>query len=441
MDFVLWKPSKPGDPAWPSPNGIAMPGRPGWHIECSAMAEKHLGEVFDIHGGGIDLVFPHHENEVAQSRCAHGTPAMANYWMHNGFLTAPEGEKMSKSLGNFTTIHALRQQWPGEALRLALLSAQYRQPLPWTERVIADARRTLDHWYELTADAADGAPLCADVLEALEDDLNTPQAIAALHALRAEAAKGAKPAAACLKASARLMGLLQSTPAEWKAWRPATLAVDDKAIEAMIAARNAARKGQELQGGRSPSRRTHRPGHPAQGRQGPRHRRDRHDLGRARLRRGGGQAMTCDVFARRRTARAAGRLAPRAALGSIASVLGESADGIAVGAGAARKGDADGAVNRAYYATFGAARAALATFARAWPHPSGTARSTAASKAPRAGARIRSFLRQAFLSAKTCPATADYETGQVDEPTAREIIGGMQTFLATVEPLLKKAKP
>jgi cysteinyl-tRNA synthetase len=246
MDFVLWKPSKPGDPAWPSPSGINMPGRPGWHIECSAMAEKHLGEVFDIHGGGIDLVFPHHENEVAQSRCAHGTPAMANVWMHNGFLTAPEGEKMSKSLGNFTTIHALRGQWPGEALRLALLSAQYRQPLPWTERVIADARRTLDHWYELTAEAADGAPLCADVLEALEDDLNTPQAIAALHALRAEAAKGAKPAAACLKASARLMGLLQSTPAEWKAWRPATLAVDDKAIEAMIAARNAARKGRNF---------------------------------------------------------------------------------------------------------------------------------------------------------------------------------------------------
>ena len=118
---------------------------------------------------------------------------MANYWLHNGFLTAPEGEKMSKSLGNFTTIHALRQHWPGEALRLALLSAQYRQPLPWSEKPIADARRTLDHWYELTDDVADGAPLCADVLEALEDDLNTPQAIAALHALRSEAAKGSRP--------------------------------------------------------------------------------------------------------------------------------------------------------------------------------------------------------------------------------------------------------
>ena len=242
MDFVLWKPSKPGEPAWPSPCGIAAPGRPGWHIECSAMAEKHLGVVFDIHGGGIDLVFPHHENEIAQSRCAHGTPVMANYWLHNGFLTAPEGEKMSKSLGNFTTIHALRQLWPGEALRLALLSTHYRQPLPWSQKVIADARRTLDHWYELTADAADGAPVCADVLEALEDDLNTPLAIAALHALRAEAAKGVKAAARCLKASAGLMGLLQQASVEWKAWRPAALAIDEQKVEALVLARNAARK-------------------------------------------------------------------------------------------------------------------------------------------------------------------------------------------------------
>lgn len=117
MDFVLWKPSKPGEPAWSSPAGIAVPGRPGWHIECSAMAWKHLGTVFDIHGGGIDLTFPHHENEIAQSRCAHGTPVMANVWMHNGFLQV-EGEKMSKSLGNFITIHELLEDgWPGEVLR------------------------------------------------------------------------------------------------------------------------------------------------------------------------------------------------------------------------------------------------------------------------------------------------------------------------------------
>jgi cysteinyl-tRNA synthetase len=260
MDFVLWKPSKAGEPAWPSPAGIAAPGRPGWHIECSAMADRWLWEeakaklsaaglaqphVFDIHGGGIDLVFPHHENEVAQSRCGHGTPVMANYWMHNGFLQV-EGEKMSKSLGNFVTINELLQQWPGEACKLAMLSSQYRQPMNFSEKGLQEARRTLDHWYELTTDAGEGAPLCADVLDALGDDLNTPQAIAALHALRSEAAKGAKPAAACLKVSARLMGFLRSTPAEWKAWRPATLAVDEKKIEALIAARKAARKAKDF---------------------------------------------------------------------------------------------------------------------------------------------------------------------------------------------------
>jgi cysteinyl-tRNA synthetase len=194
-------------------------------------------------------VFPHHENEIAQSRCAFGTPAMARFWLHNGFLTAPEGEKMSKSLGNFTTIHALLEAWPGEALRLALLSTQYRQPLPWTDKAIADARRTLDHWYELTADAADGAPLCADVLDALQDDLNTPQAIAALHALRSEAAKGWQGAAACLKSSARLMGLLQLDAAAWKAWRPAALQIDEAKVEALIAARSAARKAKDFKEG------------------------------------------------------------------------------------------------------------------------------------------------------------------------------------------------
>ncbi len=245
MDFVLWKPSKPGEPAWPSPVGIAAPGRPGWHIECSAMSEKHLGPVFDIHGGGIDLVFPHHENEVAQSRCAHGTPVMARTWMHNGFLQV-EGEKMSKSLGNFVTINELLQEWPGEALRLAMLSTHYRQPINWTEKGLIEARRTLDHWYDLTADAADGSPLCADVLEALADDLNTPQAMAALHALRSEAAKGVKAAAACLKASAGLMGLLQSGAEHWKAWRPTAIAIDDAKVNALIAARLAARRAKDF---------------------------------------------------------------------------------------------------------------------------------------------------------------------------------------------------
>jgi cysteinyl-tRNA synthetase len=164
--------------------------------------------------------------------------------MHNGFLQV-EGEKMSKSLGNFVTIHELLQDWPGETVKLAMLSAHYRQPINWTRQGMAEAKRTLDHWYELTADAREGAPLCADVLEALADDLNTPQAITALHALRSEAAKGAKPAAACLKASARLLGLLLDATA-WRAWRPAALAIDESRVAALIDARNAARKAKNF---------------------------------------------------------------------------------------------------------------------------------------------------------------------------------------------------
>ena len=242
MDFVLWKPSDESLPGWESPWGR---GRPGWHIECSAMCEMLLGETFDIHGGGTDLLFPHHENEIAQSTCAHGGKKLANYWLHNGMLEL-KGEKMAKSVGNVVTAHGLLELWPAEAIRLAMLTSYYRQPLSWTESTLQEARRTLDHWYELTAEAPDGAPLCADVLQALEDDVNTPQAIAALHALRSEAAKGAKPAAACLKASARLMGLLQSSPTQWKAWRPAALTVDENRIETLIAARDAARKAKSF---------------------------------------------------------------------------------------------------------------------------------------------------------------------------------------------------
>src|SRR3989441_10317852 len=151
MDFVLWKPSKPGEPAWPSPAGIATPGRPGWHLECSAMSWKHLGETFDIHGGGIDLVLPRHENEIAQSRCAfHNQPFMANFWMHNGFLQV-EGEKMAKSEGNFITIRELLEDWPGEVLRFNMLRTHYRQPLDWTMRGLEESSRTLDEWYALSA--------------------------------------------------------------------------------------------------------------------------------------------------------------------------------------------------------------------------------------------------------------------------------------------------
>ena len=245
MDFVLWKPSKPGEPAWPSPCGIAAPGRPGWHIECSAMSWRYLGEIFDIHGGGIDLVFPHHENEIAQSRCAFHTPVMANYWMHNGFLQV-EGEKMSKSLGNFVTINELLKDWPGEVVRLAMLQTHYRQPLNWTVKGLREAQKVLDHWYALTADVTPGL-LCADALDALADDLNTPKAVSALHDLRTEAAKGSKPAAACLKTSAQLIGLLQEAAADWSNFRPASVIVDEAEVAKLIAARDSARQVRDFQ--------------------------------------------------------------------------------------------------------------------------------------------------------------------------------------------------
>jgi cysteinyl-tRNA synthetase len=185
MDFVLWKPSKPGEPAWPSPAGIATPGRPGWHLECSAMSWKHLGETFDIHGGGIDLVFPHHENEIAQSRCAFRTPLMAQVWMHNGFLQV-EGEKMAKSLGNFVTIRQLRENWeghpwPGEALRFNMLRTHYRQPIDWTLAGLDESHKLLWDWYSDLANVSAAGQLPPTILEALCDDLNTPQAIAELH--------------------------------------------------------------------------------------------------------------------------------------------------------------------------------------------------------------------------------------------------------------------
>jgi cysteinyl-tRNA synthetase len=204
------------------------------------MAWKHLGETFDIHGGGIDLVFPHHENEIAQSRCTFHTPVMANFWMHNGFLQV-EGEKMAKSAGNFVTIHELLQDWQGEVIRLTMLQTHYRQPINWTEAGLREAKRTLDHWYDLTADESPRL-MCTDTLDGLMDDLNTPKALAALHTLRAEAASGAKGAAACLKASAQMFGLLQHSAQEWSAWRPPSSQIDETRVTAFIDARNAARK-------------------------------------------------------------------------------------------------------------------------------------------------------------------------------------------------------
>ena len=217
-DFVLWKPSKPGEPAWPSPAGIAAPGRPGWHIECSAMSWKHLGETFDIHGGGIDLVFPHHENEIAQSRCSFGTPVMANYWMHNGFLQV-EGEKMSKSLGNFVTINELLtsrkfggRSWEGPTLRFAMLRTHYRQPIDWTVKALEEAERTLRNWANLlernVTSFNAGGQISESVLQALADDLNTPMAIAEMHQLAELARKGDAGAAQALHSTGEFLGVV-----------------------------------------------------------------------------------------------------------------------------------------------------------------------------------------------------------------------------------------
>ncbi|NKJ34194.1 cysteine--tRNA ligase [Rhizobium sp. SG570] len=206
-DFVLWKLSDANEPGWESPWGR---GRPGWHIECSAMSGRYLGDVFDIHGGGLDLIFPHHENEIAQSRCAHGTHTMANVWMHNGFLQV-EGRKMSKSEGNFVTIHELLQTeklggrtWPGEVLRLAMLMTHYREPIDFSVKRLEEAERLIAKWP--AADVSGTAP-DATVLAALADDLNTVAAVQALHAL-AQAANADASLLPVFAASAALLGLL-----------------------------------------------------------------------------------------------------------------------------------------------------------------------------------------------------------------------------------------
>jgi len=251
-DFVLWKPSKPDEPRWPSPCGIAAPGRPGWHIECSAMAWKHLGETFDIHGGGIDLVFPHHENEIAQSRCAFHLPVMANVWMHNGFLQV-EGAKMAKSEGNFITIRELLADWPGEVLRLNMLRSHYRQPIDWTMAGILESQKVLDHWYDIVADMPMPIGIDADeeVVGSLCDDLNTPSARTRLHALAGEIrsyASGLHQLALKnkLKASAAFLGVLAFTKGEALENHPHRRVVDADKVRALIDARNAARKAKSF---------------------------------------------------------------------------------------------------------------------------------------------------------------------------------------------------
>jgi cysteinyl-tRNA synthetase len=247
-DFVLWKPSTPDQPGWDSPWGR---GRPGWHIECSAMSGALLGEVFDIHGGGIDLIFPHHENEIAQSRCAHGTPVMARTWMHNGFVQV-NGQKMSKSLGNYFTVHELLEEGHrGEAIRLALLSSHYRQPTDITREGIKEAKAQLDRFYtalqkHATVEAKP-AP-SAHLLAALADDLNTPLAISEMHEMLSKLNKAggeadARAAKAELLGAGALLGLLQQDPT---AWLQSTDGLDGAEIERQIEARKQARKAKNF---------------------------------------------------------------------------------------------------------------------------------------------------------------------------------------------------
>ncbi len=245
-DFVLWKPAKPDEPAWDSPWGQ---GRPGWHIECSAMAGALLGETFDIHGGGLDLIFPHHENEIAQSRCAHGTGLMARMWVHNGYVQV-DGEKMSKSLGNFITVHALLDEFPGwgEAVRLALMSTHYRQPLDFTRDGLRAAKARLDRWYRALEKAGSGHPagtVSDEALAALDDDLNTPLALSAVDRLADEVMGGAgEGAVGRLLGTGHLLGLLDKDPADW--FRGGVAETDVAVIEARIAERQDARKRRDF---------------------------------------------------------------------------------------------------------------------------------------------------------------------------------------------------
>ncbi|MFI4996269.1 MAG: cysteine--tRNA ligase [Hyphomicrobiales bacterium] len=265
MDFVLWKPSKPGEPGWPSPAGITVPGRPGWHIECSAMAWKHLGETFDIHGGGIDLVFPHHENEIAQSCAAFGRRLMANYWMHNGFLQV-EAQKMSKSLGNFVTINELLttevfggRKWPGAVLRLAMLMTNYRLPIDFTLSRLreADTRLRRMHLAYKTYEHVEPGGDIKRFLDFLKDDLNTDGALKELARLTHNALGvvgvsdeiagepnppvGAEAAKRMLKA-AHFIGLLAETPAQQRAMQISLVGVDETTVSELISQRKAARE-------------------------------------------------------------------------------------------------------------------------------------------------------------------------------------------------------
>jgi len=240
MDFVLWKPSTESDPGWESPWGR---GRPGWHLECSVMSEKYLGKNFDIHGGGLDLIFPHHENEIAQSCCNNSSKNFANYWVHNGFVTINK-EKMSKSLGNVITISNAVKKYSGQVVRLALLSAHYSQPLDWNNNLLENQRATIEKWYELYEKTEDGNIL--DISDALLDDLNTPGFIAKIHELYNNAARGDKKSKTLFNNACRLLGLFNINKNQWDDFKKLNTNISEKFILKMINERDFAKKNKNF---------------------------------------------------------------------------------------------------------------------------------------------------------------------------------------------------
>ena len=240
-DFVLWKPSINDEPFWDSPWGK---GRPGWHLECSAMSKKYLGNVFDIHGGGIDLIFPHHENEIAQSRCVNDTKVFANYWVHNAFITM-SNEKMAKSTGNILKIKDFKDNIDGQVLKLALMSAHYKQPLDWNEKLLEDCKNTIDKWYEVYKVVKDKSVLNEDILSPLYDDLNTPGYIANLHKLYDKALKGNDADKNLFVSACNFIGILNKTKEEWLEFKKKKLSITEADILKKIELRNKAREDKD----------------------------------------------------------------------------------------------------------------------------------------------------------------------------------------------------
>ena len=242
-DFVLWKPSASDEPSWDSPWGK---GRPGWHLECSAMSKKFLGDEFDVHGGGIDLIFPHHENEIAQSRCANGTKVFANFWLHNAFITM-SNEKMAKSQGNILKIKDFRNKISGQVLRLALMSAHYKQPLDWNDKLLEDCENTINKWYNVYVESNNNKDISNEILKPLYDDLNTPGYIANLHQLYEKAQKGDDNDKSLFVSACQFVGLLNQNKDEWLSFKTSRASISEEEISQKIDDRNKARENKNYE--------------------------------------------------------------------------------------------------------------------------------------------------------------------------------------------------